>query len=263
MGVIEPGNKALKAFKGLHLYHVGKSNCAGRVRLLIEEKRVPWVSHYVDLYTKENISPEYFAINPKGVVPTVVLDGEVVVESNDILLYLEERFPKPSFLPKTDEQMDEMKAWLKRSGDIHIPGIKTYSYNKFVAKNVERSEEDAKLYKSLQKDPDLLAFHAKHDPGQSFSKQDIDNALALMIEAMADMDKAIAEGGWLVGDSYTLADISWAPSMTAFVANELPTERFEHLTDWYERIKKRPAWKRMFAWWDAPAPKEKVLEISY
>lgn len=263
MGIIEPGNRALKAFKGLHLYHVGKSNCAGRVRLLIEEKRVPWVSHYVDLYAKENISPEYFAINPKGVVPTVVLNGEVVIESNDILSYLEERFPEPSFLPKTHEQNEEMKAWLKRSGDIHIPGIKTYAYNKFVAKNVERSVEDVKLYKSLQKDPELLEFHAKHDPGKTFSKEDVDNALVLLMEVMSDMDAAIAGGGWLVGDTYTLADISWAPSMTALITNELPTAQFRHLTDWYERIERRPAWKRMISWWDSPPPKEKVAEFTY
>ncbi len=128
MAVIEPTNRAVKAFEGLHLYHTGRSNCSSRVRLLIEEKGLAWTSHHVDLYARENVSEEYFGINPKGVVPTVVLDGEVVVESNDILLWLEDRFPEPRFTPPGAAAQADMREWLRRSGDLHIPAIKTYAY---------------------------------------------------------------------------------------------------------------------------------------
>ena len=93
MGVITPINETVLSHTGLHLYHTARSNCAARVRLLLEEKTLDWVGHHIDLGKKENITEEYFGINPKGVVPTLVYDGEVVVESNDILLYLEEKFP--------------------------------------------------------------------------------------------------------------------------------------------------------------------------
>ena len=86
MVFVVPTNKSVLEFKGLHLYHADRSNCAARVRLLLEEKDLPWVSHHIDLGKKENISEEYFGINPKGVVPALVHDGTVITESNDILV---------------------------------------------------------------------------------------------------------------------------------------------------------------------------------
>ena len=50
MGVVTPTNKEVLDFKGLHLYHAGVSNCSMRVRLTLEEKKLPWTSHHVDLF---------------------------------------------------------------------------------------------------------------------------------------------------------------------------------------------------------------------
>ena len=66
MGIIEPTNEYVLSLKGLHLYHTARSNCAARVRLLLEEKELAWTNHHIDLGKKENISEEYFGINPKG-----------------------------------------------------------------------------------------------------------------------------------------------------------------------------------------------------
>ena len=41
MGIITPTNTSVLSFKGLHLYHTARSNCAARVRLLLEEKELP------------------------------------------------------------------------------------------------------------------------------------------------------------------------------------------------------------------------------
>ena len=56
MGVITPTNKEVVDFKGLHLFHAGVSNCSMRVRLTLEEKQLPWTSHHVDLFEKENLT---------------------------------------------------------------------------------------------------------------------------------------------------------------------------------------------------------------
>jgi GST-like protein len=261
MGVIEPVNKSVKAFRGLHLYHTGRSNCSGRVRLLILEKRLPWVSHHVDLYTKENVSEEYFGINPKGVVPTLVYDGEVVVESNDILLYLEEKFPTPSFTPAGAAEREDMKRWLQLSGDIHIPGIKTFAYAKVNAALVEKTAEEVALYRKLQKDPAMLAFHAKHDPGKSFSDEDVNSATALLSDALSDMDARIAKTGWIVGRDYSLADISWAPTYTTLKRAGFPLEDYPHVVDWFNRIIPREAAQRALVDWGRD-PRMGVTEMA-
>ncbi len=85
MGIITPKNTEVLDFKGLHLYHAGISNCAMRVRVTLEEKDLPWTSHHLDILNKEHQTPEYFGINPNGVVPTLVDDGVVIIESDDII----------------------------------------------------------------------------------------------------------------------------------------------------------------------------------
>lgn len=252
MGVIDSNNETVKSLKGLHLYHTGRSNCSGRVRLLLEEKRLGWTSHYVDLYTKQNICAEYFSINPKGVVPTLVHDGRVVVESNDILLYLEDAYPEPGFQPRAPEEREAVRAWLARSGDIHIPGIKTFAYAKLNAALVEKTPEEVTLYRSLQSDPALLAFHSKHDPGQRFSSEDVEAATTLLRRALEEMSARIERTGWIVGEHYSLADISWAPTFTTLKRAGYPLEQFPPVMRWYERISRRPAWQRAMLEWQNP-----------
>jgi glutathione S-transferase len=253
MGAIEPVNEAVKSFKGLHLYHTGRSNCSGRVRLLLEEKGLAWVSHYVDLYTRENISPEYFSINPRGVVPTLIDDGRVIVESNDILLYLEERFPAPCFLPGTEAERQAVRAWLRRSAEIHIPGVKTFAYAKLNAALVEKTPQEVALYRTLQKDPELLAFHAKHDSGSRISDEDVEDATGLLRAALAEMSVALARMGWLVGLDYSLADISWAPTITTLHRAGFPLEEFPVVMKWYERVSRRKAWALSMSLWQSPS----------
>ena len=250
MGIVEPTNIEVRGFRGLHLYHAGRSNCSARVRLLLEEKRLPWTSHHVDIYQRANVTAEYFGINPKGLVPTLVHDGRVIVESNDILLYLEAAFPEPGFSPADEKERAKMESWLRRSGDIHMPGIKTYAYANRHAADVVKTQEEVALYRSLQKDPDLLAFHGKHDlPGQSFSREDIDKATALLKETLGEMDAILAGAGWLVGDAYSLADISWAPSITTLQGVGFPIDDYGNVMDWYRRVAERSAFRRAVKDW--------------
>ena len=63
----------------LELYHHTISVCAQKVRLALFEKGIEWRGRHVDLMKSEQISAAYLALNPKGVVPTLVVDGRAVV----------------------------------------------------------------------------------------------------------------------------------------------------------------------------------------
>ena len=95
MVVIIPENKSVENYEGLHLYHGDISNCSMRVRMTLIEKGLDWTSHHIDLKKKENITDDYFGINPNGLVPTLIDDGVVHIESNDIIDYLDEKYPEP------------------------------------------------------------------------------------------------------------------------------------------------------------------------
>ena len=250
MVFVEPQNLAVLDFKGLHLYHAHISNCSARVRLLLEEKSLSWESHHVYLAKRENVSEEYFGINPKGVVPTLVHDGIVITESNDILAYLDESFPDTSFRQVTDEKQSEIDNWLKISGEAHMPGIKTIQYYKRNAAMMKKTDKEVALYRRLQKDPAYLEFHGKHDlPGQSFTTTDAETATNLMDNIFAEMEGILAADQWLVGDTYTLADISWSPTITTLMSGEYDFTSFPNLMAWYDRISQRPSFQKSVLEW--------------
>ena len=79
----------------------------------------------VDLFTNENFRPWFLGINPRGLVPVLVHDGTVHIESNDIIQYLEKTFPTPKLIPAGEE--NEVAALLKYEDDLHLD-LRTLSF---------------------------------------------------------------------------------------------------------------------------------------
>ena len=152
MVVIVPTNKSVENFKGLHLYHGAISNCSMRVRMTLIEKGLDWESHHINLMKKENITDDYFGINPNGLVPTLVDDGVVHIESNDIIDYLDDTYPEPTLRA---EDNGEMMEWLHLAAAIHVPACKPYVYATKIAKKIQKTEEEQAKYDALQKNEEL------------------------------------------------------------------------------------------------------------
>ena len=83
----------------LKLYTAENSICTQKVFLTLLEKGLDWESEYLDLFKNEQYRPEYLRINPKGVVPSLVYQGKVVIESSLICEFLNETFPTPPLVP--------------------------------------------------------------------------------------------------------------------------------------------------------------------
>ena len=98
----------------IHLYWFWSTN-PQKVRFALEEMCLPYTLHKVNLGTRENLSPEYLAINPKGQVPAMIIDGNIITESNAILFTLATRFQK--LWPKSpNEQSKAMELLFFESG---------------------------------------------------------------------------------------------------------------------------------------------------
>ncbi len=83
----------------LELYHNDMSTCAQKVRFALAEKGEKWQSHHLDLRARDHQRPEYLRLNPNAVVPTLVDDGTVIIESTVINEYIDDAFPGPALRP--------------------------------------------------------------------------------------------------------------------------------------------------------------------
>src|SRR3978361_375091 len=97
----------------LELYHHGSSVCAAKVRFALGEKDLKWEGHYLDILQGDQFAPEHQKLNHKAVVPTLVHDGHVIVESTVINEYVDETFPDTALKPKSPVERAEMRLWTK------------------------------------------------------------------------------------------------------------------------------------------------------
>jgi maleylacetoacetate isomerase len=83
----------------MKLYTYFRSSAAYRVRIALNLKGLSYESAPIHLLKKEQSASEYLAVNPQGRVPSLDVDGMVLIQSPAILEYLEEVFPEPPLLP--------------------------------------------------------------------------------------------------------------------------------------------------------------------
>ncbi len=94
----------------MKLYDMAKAPNPRRVRIFLAEKGIEISMVPVDIPSGENLSAAYLAINPRGVVPTLVLeDGRVLDESIAICRYFEALNPEPNLFGRTPWEQAEVE----------------------------------------------------------------------------------------------------------------------------------------------------------
>lgn len=104
----------------LDFYHGHGSPYSWRVWLALELKQVPYQLRVLSFADKDTQKPEFVAINPRHVVPTIVDDGFALWESVVILEYLDERFPDTPKLYPGDARERARIRRLIREAEEHI-----------------------------------------------------------------------------------------------------------------------------------------------
>ncbi len=102
------------------LYTYFRSSAAWRVRIALNFKGLKREDVFIHLRRKDQLAPEYRALNPQGLVPTLIHGGHVLTQSLAIVEYLEEVFPAPPLLPKEALARARVRALaLAVACDIH------------------------------------------------------------------------------------------------------------------------------------------------
>lgn len=106
----------------MKLYSYFRSSAAYRVRIALNLKGLAYDTVPVHLLKDggQQLSSEYRAVNPTGLVPTLAEDGWSVGQSMAILEYLEETHPEPALLPRDPKARARVRAIAQSIAcDIH------------------------------------------------------------------------------------------------------------------------------------------------
>lgn len=232
-----------KSLMGIHLYHFSFSNCSQRVRLALEEKGLPWISHHLDLSRNEHINTEYQAINPKGVVPTLVHNGQVVIESNDILFYLEEKFPAQSLIPRSKNFLIDMDARIDIASKTQI-AVKVLTFDTLFRAFLDIDTEELQYLQANRHNQEVLEFMEDfHDDNEAWALR-VKDAHKVLVGALTQLECSLNHTPWLSGNTYGLADISWVVNAHRLFQVKYSLEAYPKFCDWYRRVSSRPAFER-------------------
>lgn len=237
----------------LTLYHYDRSTAAQRVRLLLEEKELPWKSVIVDTARGdvEQLPEDFHRLNPKGLVPVILNNGAAIAESLVILEYLEDAFPEPSYRPQSPEARARMRLWMRKIDDgVHVAsrtiGVCLVNRHIYEAKGAEKIEKYyAEMRDGVRRTNDRINIASGLDSPL------LPDAVATFRRLFEEIDSTLSESAWLAGETYSLADIAlvvYVRRMESFMMAPL-WRHLVHLNEWYGRISRRPAYERAVDSW--------------
>ncbi len=232
----------------LELYNFPPSTCSLKVRICLAEKGLEWVDRRLDSRDGDHLKPEYLKLNPNGVVPTLIHDGNVIIDSSVICEYLDEVFPAVKLTPDDAVGRAHMRKWLRYFEEVPTPAVRYPSFQMALIRNFQKLSPEA-FDEAANSRPVRKYFYQRM--GQDgFSEEEMNQSVEDIANTVARMETALADGGpWLMGAQYTLADICVAPSidrMEDLGYQALWEDGHKLVTDWFRRIKARPAYQTAY-----------------
>jgi GSH-dependent disulfide-bond oxidoreductase len=206
----------------LQLYSTNSPNGV-KVSIMLEETGLRYEPHFVDITKNETWGPEFLSLNPNGKIPAIIdPDGPggkplALFESGAILFYLGEKTGQ--FLPADPAKRYETLQWVmfQMGGMGPIFGQVGF-FHKFAGKAIE-------------------------------DKRPLERYVAESKRVLGVVDGRLEGRDWVMGDDYTIADISmlgWVRNLIGFYeARDLVEfDSLENVPAWLERGLARPAVQR-------------------
>ena len=205
----------------MKLYHSVSSPNSRRVRIFLAEKglSIPLVA--VDLGKGEQHSDAYRAINPRRVVPTLVLkDGTAVGEVPAICRYIEEAHPTPALLGETAKEKAEVAMWERRA----------------------EQEGFAAVMEAIRNSAPGLKGRAIAGPHDYEQIPELAERSRLRVKNFfADFDDRLGETPFVAGQRFSVADITALVTVdfAAKAINFRVLDEHRSLRCWYDALSSR------------------------
>jgi len=245
----------------IQLYTHPMSPCSQKVRIILAEKGLAWEKIDVDLPGKQNLNEDYLALNPLGVVPTLVEDGKPVIESSIISEYLEDRYPEPRLRPADPHQVAQMRFWMKHIDNKVHPSCGALQWPLVMADKLKAlpADEQDRIIDCVPEKPrrERQRRLLKH----GYDAPDVVDAVGVYEKTISDLDALLANQNWIAGGEFSLADAAMAPYFqTPF---QFGWSAWYHsrsnVADWYARCRARDSYQQAVA---DDFSEEKLADLS-
>ena len=226
------------------LYQYPNSVCCQKVRLALREKKLSWDVVNVDLTRNEQYTPAYLALNPTGVVPTVVDGGNVVTESSLICEYIDETRLDPPLLPRSALGRTRVRRWMKLVDEGLHEGVGEITFSARRDRLANMTPAERNQFFDNVGDPrrrDRFRSTFEHGADSPF----VLHAVAAFKRAFGQLEATLRHGEpWIEGDQFTLAEVALAPyvarlhylGLLELWLGDLPSVRA-----WWDRVQQRPS----------------------
>jgi GSH-dependent disulfide-bond oxidoreductase len=190
-----------------------------KIYIMLEETKLPYTEHFVDVWKGEQYSPEFVKINPNSKIPAIV-DREgpggkpyTVIESGAILLYLAEKSGK--FLPADTAKKYDVLQWLM----FQLTNVGPM-FGQFV---------HFKMFAPKDTTYSMTRYHTE------------------MKRIYEVMEKRLGQAPYLGGEDYSIADIATFPWTRNHDMFGVKWEDNPNLARWFKAVDERPAVKAALA----------------
>lgn len=255
--------ECVKHWQGLHLLYFPLSSCSQKVRILLKEKKINFTPHIINLTKGEQTTPWFLGINARGVVPVLIDNGQVHIESNEILYHLDKNQPsdQPSLMPNTAPEKVLANTLLDMENKMHdhmrVITMKYLAPSKIMRK----SDQELKNYSENGVANDYR--NKQVNWWRNFSSEGITNAqlngaILAFDQSLSWLDKHLKEHKFLLGNGISIVDISWFITLHRLNLAGYPLHLHPHLKSYYQNLLKRPHFRkevsagswpiRTFAW---------------
>jgi glutathione S-transferase len=225
----------------LELYHNINSVCAQKVRLALNEKRLECTEHLMTL-RGDQFEPAYMKLNPNGVVPTLIHNGQPIIESSVILYYLDEAFPDRPLMPAAPLARARVRLFNKLIDDVHNScTILTFAMA-FRPGLLQLSFEAREA--AYARSPNKKRVEFKRDVvAKGLESAFVKDALEQHDKLLARIEEATKIGPYLAGESYSLADVAAIPYVLRLDLLRLSRMWDERpcVAGWWRRMRERPS----------------------
>ena len=195
-----------------------------RLRIFMAEKGIECEKVELNIVNGENLTEEFLAINPRGLLPTLILDdGTVLDESVAICRYLEELQPEPCLMgnsPLSKAQIEARQRQMEFDGLMSAAEAFRNSFPGFAKRGLSGNH------------PNVDAIPALAERGK-----------ASMERFYQQLNEHLADSKYVCGDDFSIADITAVCTIDfAKTAARCPVpEGLEHLDRWYNEVSSRPS----------------------